>query len=70
MKQVVSFRGLKIDGPHELHRAEARHRELDQRLRDLGRRAYLTPSEQFEISELKKQRLLIKDEVSSLRKVP
>jgi len=70
MKQVVSFRGPKIDGPHELYRAEARHRQLDQRLKDLGRRAYLTPSEQLEIAELKKQRLLVKDEVSTLRKVP
>jgi uncharacterized protein YdcH (DUF465 family) len=69
MKQVVSFRGLSINGTHELHRAEARHRELDQRLKDLGRRAYLTPSEQLEITELKKQRLLVKDEVSTLRKV-
>jgi uncharacterized protein YdcH (DUF465 family) len=69
MKQVVSFRGPSIDGPHELFRAEARHRELDQRLKDLGRRAYLTPTEQFEVAELKKQRLLLKDEVSTLRKV-
>ncbi len=69
MKQIVSFRGPSIDGPHELYRAEARHREIDQRLKDLGRRAYLTPSEQLEVAELKKQRLLAKDEVSTLRKV-
>ena len=69
MKQIVSFRGPSFDGPHELYRAEARHRELDQRLKDLGRRAYLTPAEQLEVAALKKQRLLVKDEVSTLRKV-
>lgn len=47
--------------------AESRHRQLDVRLKELGRRAYLTPTEQIEASELKKLKLQAKDEVASLR---
>ena len=49
--------------------AEARHRELDARLRELGRHAFLTPSEQLEASELKKHKLRAKDEIDALRRV-
>ena len=46
---------------------EARHKELDERLKELARRAYLTPDEQVEVSELKKQKLKAKDELHALR---
>jgi uncharacterized protein YdcH (DUF465 family) len=36
---------------------------LDQRVDELKRRAFLTPTEQFELAELKKQKLLIKDQL-------
>jgi uncharacterized protein YdcH (DUF465 family) len=47
--------------------AESMHRQLDVRLKELGRRAYLTPSEQIEASQLKKLKLRAKDELTSLR---
>jgi uncharacterized protein YdcH (DUF465 family) len=64
MKHVVSLRGLE----DRLSRVEARHRELDERLRELGRRAYLTPKEQLEITEIKKHKLKAKDEIAALRR--
>jgi uncharacterized protein YdcH (DUF465 family) len=47
--------------------ADSRHRQLDVRLKELGRRAYLTPTEQLEASELKKLKLRAKDELTTLR---
>ena len=63
MKQVVSLRG------HEdrLSRIEARHRELDERIKELGRRPHLTPHEQMELAEIKKHKLKAKDEIAALR---
>lgn len=51
-----------------LQEVEARHRELDSRLKKLGKRAYLTPAEQLEASELKKRKLVAKDELVALRR--
>jgi hypothetical protein len=66
MKQVVSLRG----GLHErLSMAEARHRELDARLRELGRKTFLTPPEQLELADIKKHKLRTKDEMVALRRV-
>lgn len=64
MKQVVSVRGLE----DRLNRVEARHRELDERLKELGRRPHLTPKEQVEIAEIKKHKLKVKDEIAALRR--
>jgi uncharacterized protein YdcH (DUF465 family) len=50
--------GKSTDG--NLVAAKAR---LDQRVDELKRRAFLTPTEQFELAELKKQKLLIKDQL-------
>ena len=36
---------------------------LDQRVHELERRAFLTPTEQTELSQLKKQKLAIKDQL-------
>ena len=52
-----------------LSQMEARHRELDARLSELGRHLYLTPTEQREAAELKKLKLRAKDEIVSLRRV-
>lgn len=69
MKQAVSLRGPKSEGDfHRLTVVEARHRELDARLQELGRRAYLTPPEQREVAEIKKQKLRAKDEITALRR--
>ena len=37
------------------------HRALDERVRQLGKRSYLTPAEQIEIRKLKKLKLAKKD---------
>lgn len=47
---------------------EVRHRDLDVAVMRLGRRAYLTPGEQRQIAELKKQKLLAKDQLTRLRR--
>lgn len=65
MKQVVLLRGGLED---RLSRIEARHRELDERTSELGRRAFLTPKEQLELVEIKKHKLKVKDELDALRR--
>jgi uncharacterized protein YdcH (DUF465 family) len=47
---------------------ELKHRSLDDAVTRLGRRAYLTPGEQREFAELKKQKLLMKDQLVVLRR--
>jgi uncharacterized protein YdcH (DUF465 family) len=47
---------------------ELKHRSLDDAVARLGRRAYLTPGEQREFAELKKQKLLTKDQLEFLRR--
>jgi uncharacterized protein YdcH (DUF465 family) len=47
---------------------ELKHRSLDEAVTRLSRRAYLTPGEQREFAELKKQKLLMKDQLVVLRR--
>ena len=47
---------------------ELRHRDLDTAVMRLGRRAYLTPGEQREFAELKKRKLIAKDQLATLRR--
>jgi hypothetical protein len=47
---------------------EMLHRDLDVAVARLGRRAYLTPPEQREMAELKKQKLMTKDQLTALRR--
>ena len=44
----------------------AEHRRLDEQLQQLEKRRALTPTEQAEISRLKKQKLLTKDRIARL----
>jgi uncharacterized protein YdcH (DUF465 family) len=44
----------------------AEHRRLDEQVQSLERRRSLTPTEQVEISRLKKQKLLTKDRIARL----
>jgi len=50
-----------------LSNLESRHRDLDDTVTRLERRAYLTPTEQQTISQLKKEKLLTKDRIVKLR---
>ena len=69
MKQVVSLREPQAEAlEFRLSLVESRHRELEARLKELGRHAYLTPTEQREITELKKHKLRAKDELAALRR--
>ena len=52
-----------VDRMREL---EAEHRNLDERVRTLSRRAYLTPGEQREAAELKRMKLSAKDRLHAL----
>jgi hypothetical protein len=47
---------------------EARHRDLKTAVSELDRRAYLTPAEQREVADLKKEKLLTKDRIVALRR--
>ncbi len=47
---------------------EQLHRKLDVAVTRLERRAYLTPSEQRQMTDLKKEKLRAKDEIASLRR--
>ena len=51
-----------------IHELEMLHRDLDVAVARLGRRAYLTPHEQREMAELKKQKLMAKDQLTALRR--
>ena len=44
----------------------AEHRRLDEQVQVLERRRALTPTEQVEMSRLKKQKLLTKDRIARL----
>jgi len=64
MKQVVM-----VKQGDRYNAVEGRHRELEERLRALGRRAYLTPAERKEVVEIKKHKLAAKDEMVTLKRV-
>lgn len=60
MKEVMQAR--------DLDHLEERHRNLDVAVTRLERRAYLTPSEQMTMTNLKKEKLLTKDRIAALRR--
>ncbi len=69
MRKEVSSDSRNATGIKErIRRMEARHRELDSKIDELGRRALLTPAEQREISELKKHKLHAKDQIAAMRR--
>ena len=43
-----------------------RHRMLEERIHALSMREHLTPSESVELARLKKEKLVVKDEIESL----
>lgn len=50
-----------------IRQLEHEHQSLDREVRTFTRRAYLTPSEQLTVAELKKRKLSTKDELHALR---
>jgi uncharacterized protein YdcH (DUF465 family) len=59
MKEVAEAR---------LDKLQQLHRSLDDEVRRLERRAFLTPDEQRQMSELKKQKLAAKDEIFAIKR--
>jgi uncharacterized protein YdcH (DUF465 family) len=69
MRKEISSDSRSANGLNErIRRMELRHRELDNRIEELGKRALLTPTEQREISELKKHKLLAKDQIAAMKR--
>jgi uncharacterized protein YdcH (DUF465 family) len=54
------------DGAGEADRLKARHDEIEKRLTELERHLSLTPDEQIERSQLKKEKLRAKDRLTQL----
>ena len=57
----------KATASNRLMDLESVHRDLDQQVQLLSRRAYLTPAEQLRVVELKKRKLSMKDRIMALR---
>jgi len=55
-----------VNAADRMQQLEEEHRNLDQRLRILTRRAYLTPDEQRESAEIKRLKLSAKDQLHAL----
>ena len=51
----------------QVRRLEEQHQGLARQVERLERRAYLTPSEQLTMAQLKKQKLLTKDQLFAAR---
>jgi hypothetical protein len=60
------MKGVMVSATDRMHALETEHRTLDERLKVLLRRAFLTPDEQREASELKRKKLVAKDELFAL----
>jgi hypothetical protein len=56
------------DSEQQLLRLQRRHSDLSSRVERLDRRAILTPAEQFEVVQLKRRKLALKDEMEELRR--
>lgn len=50
----------------EFRRILLEHKELDNQLQDLGKKAYLTPEEEMEEKRMKKEKLSRKDRIAQL----
>ncbi len=56
-----------FDSRMTLERLEEQHRALKKQVEYLHRKAFLTPAEQREATDLKKRKLAMKDAISALR---
>ena len=52
---------LDVDSLHQLHRS------LDDKVRDLTSKTFLTPDEDLELHRLKKEKLVLKDRIEAVQ---
>ena len=55
-----------LQSDHEYRDLATRHHELDERLHELATRHFLTEPEQLEESQIKKQKLRLKDKMEDI----
>jgi len=55
-----------LDSDHEFRDLATKHHQLDERLHELASRHFLTEPEQLEESQMKKQKLRLKDRMEEL----
>ncbi len=55
-----------LDSDHEFRDLATKHHQLDERLHDLASRHFLSEPEQLEESQIKKQKLRLKDRMEEL----
>jgi len=60
------MKGVMVSAMDRKRALESEHRALDDRLRVLLRRAFMTPDEQREAAELKRKKLAAKDRLFAL----
>jgi len=60
------MRKAALSSVEKLESLVQQHRQWDDRIWELGRHAYLTPSEQAEVRELKKLKLAAKDRIADI----
>ena len=64
--RVAGEQGTGTEADGEVDRLKARHDEIEKRLSELERHLSLTPDEQVERSDLKKEKLRTKDRLTQL----
>jgi uncharacterized protein YdcH (DUF465 family) len=64
--EKIRVTGQDEEGGVEVARLKARHDEIEKRLSELERHLSLTPDEQIERSQLKKEKLRAKDRLAQL----
>ena len=57
-----------LTASNRINELERAHSELKVEVRRLERRAYLTPTEQHHMTELKKQKLAAKDQIAMIKR--
>jgi len=57
----------KLDPQSQIARLEKRHWALEQQISALDSQRFLTAAEEFELNDLKKQKLATKDEIAGLQ---
>jgi uncharacterized protein YdcH (DUF465 family) len=66
MAEAQDLKTLLLETNEEYRQLASRHHELDTRLHELTSKHYLSDSEQFEETTIKKRKLQLKDQMESI----